>query len=88
MFGCCLLEFYLFVMRDRKGMDLAGKGSGKELGGLEGRKSIIRTYCTRRESMFYKRKTKRAKIYQINHRMVHSEALHNIKQTILNLVYS
>lgn len=43
-------------------MDLAGKGSGKELGGLEGRKSIIRTHCMRRESMFYKRKTKRAKI--------------------------
>lgn len=34
-------------------MDLAGKGSGKELGGLEGRKSITRTYCMRRKSIFF-----------------------------------
>jgi hypothetical protein len=38
-------------MRDRKAMDLEGRGIGEELGGIEGRESIIRIYCVRKESI-------------------------------------
>lgn len=31
-------------MRDRKGVDLEGRGSGEELGGVWGRGTVTRTY--------------------------------------------
>jgi hypothetical protein len=43
-------------MRDRKGVDLEGRGGGEELGGVEGGKTIIGIYCTREESILNKRK--------------------------------
>jgi hypothetical protein len=42
-------------MRGREGVDLEGRGGGKEL--KEGRgESIVRIYHMRKESIFYKRK--------------------------------
>lgn len=35
MFDCCLLEARSFLMRDRKGMDLDGRGGREELVGVE-----------------------------------------------------
>lgn len=39
-------------MRDGKGVDPDGRGSGKELGGVEGGESVIRVYYMRKESIF------------------------------------
>jgi hypothetical protein len=36
-------------MRDRNGVDLNGKGGVEELGGVEGKESVIRTYCMKKE---------------------------------------
>lgn len=44
-------------MRDRKGVDLDGKGCGEKLGEVEGGKKImIRIYYVRKTSIFNKRK--------------------------------
>jgi hypothetical protein len=32
-------------MRDRKGVDLDGKGVGEKLGGVRGKEMITRIYC-------------------------------------------
>ena len=48
MFGCYLLEACSFLMRDRKGVDLEGKGGGEELGGINGGKTVIRIYYMRK----------------------------------------
>ena len=43
-------------MRDRKGVDLDGKGREEALGGVGGEETITRLYCMRKESIFNKRK--------------------------------
>lgn len=51
-FGGYPLEVCSFLVRDRKEVDLAGRESGEELGGVEVRKVciiIIRIYCRRNE---------------------------------------
>lgn len=45
MFCCYLLE------RERKGVNTEGKESGKKLGGLEGRETIIKIWYMRKESL-------------------------------------
>jgi len=35
---------FAFLMRDRDGVDLNGSGCGEELGGKEGRETVIRIY--------------------------------------------
>lgn len=42
-------------MRDRKGADLEGMDGGEVLGGVEGGKTTIGIYRTRKESLFNKR---------------------------------
>lgn len=37
-----------FLMRDIKGVDLDWKGSGEELGRVEGREAVVRLYCMRK----------------------------------------
>lgn len=46
------LESLIFTNESQKGMDLHGKGCGKELGETEGRETIIMIYCMRKESLF------------------------------------
>ena len=41
-----------FLMRDTKGIDSKGRCDGKELGGAEGRVTIIRIHWMRQESFF------------------------------------
>lgn len=36
-------------MKDRKGIDLDGRGGGVEIGGVEGRGNLIRIYLVRKE---------------------------------------
>lgn len=36
MFSCHLLEFCSFLMRNKKGVDLDGRGAREELGGIKG----------------------------------------------------
>lgn len=46
----------LFFSTERqKGMDPNGRGYGEELGGVEGRETIIRLHCMRKETTFNKR---------------------------------
>lgn len=45
-------------MRDRKGVDLDGRGGGEELG-EEGRETIVRIYYMREKSIFNKRAKKK-----------------------------
>ena len=40
-------------------MDLEARGHGKEVGGLERGKTVIRIYCIGKESIFNKRKNKK-----------------------------
>jgi hypothetical protein len=43
-------------MRVRKGIDMNGRGSGKEIGeGVEGGETVFRLFCMRKELMFNKR---------------------------------
>jgi hypothetical protein len=42
-------------MRDKRGVDLDGKGSRENLEGVEGREMIIKMYYMRKESIFNKR---------------------------------
>lgn len=37
-------------------VDLEGRRGGAELGGTEVEKTLVRTYCVRKESIFIKRK--------------------------------
>lgn len=46
-------------MRERKGVDLDGRGNGEESGGEEEGETVFRVYCMRRESMFSKREIRR-----------------------------
>lgn len=39
----------------RKGVDMDGRGSGKEMERLEGGEIVFRLFCTRKEFMFNKR---------------------------------
>lgn len=41
MFAYCLFEACSFLMRERKGEDLEGRGSEEEWGGVEGRETTI-----------------------------------------------
>lgn len=41
-------------MRDRKGMDSDGKGSGEEPGGVDGGENVFRLYFMKKETMFNK----------------------------------
>jgi hypothetical protein len=43
-----MLEACSFLMRDRKGVVLGGRGGGKKLRGVEGGGTIIRIYCLRK----------------------------------------
>lgn len=52
MLGSYLLETLSFLMRDKRGVNLERRGSGKELGGLEGGETVLRIYC-----VFQKEKT-------------------------------
>jgi hypothetical protein len=52
MFCCYNLETYSFLMRDRRGLDLVGKGGGKELGGVEGGETVNQIYCRKKEFIF------------------------------------
>jgi hypothetical protein len=45
-------------MRDRKEVTPDGMGGEEELGGAEGRETVIRIYCMRKESIFNKRMEK------------------------------
>lgn len=54
MFGCYLLAARSFLMKDRKGGDLEGKGGGEELGEVRRGETLIRIYCMGRESIFNK----------------------------------
>ena len=54
MFGCYLLEACSFLMIDRKGVDPEKRRGGEELGGVQGRESIIRVYCIKKDSIFNK----------------------------------
>lgn len=51
MFCCCLLEAHSFLMRDRKGVDLDGRGGGEELGGRR-EETPVRIYHVREKSLF------------------------------------
>lgn len=42
-------------MKAKKGVEPEGRGSGKELGGVEEGETAIRTYCMRKKSIFNKR---------------------------------
>lgn len=53
MFGCYLLETYSFLMRDR-GVGPGGRRNGEALGGGEGRESVIKVHCMRKEPIFNK----------------------------------
>jgi hypothetical protein len=46
-------------MRDGKGVDSHSKGGMVKLGGAEGRETLIRTYCIRKESIFNKKRKKK-----------------------------
>ena len=50
------LEVCYFLMKDRKGVDLDGRGGGEELGGVEGGEIIIKIYYIRTKSIFSKNK--------------------------------
>lgn len=39
--GCYLLDAYCFLMRDREGVDLDGRGCGEALGGVERGEIVI-----------------------------------------------
>ena len=54
MFGCYLLEACSFLMTDRKGVDPEKRRGGEELGGVQGRESIIRVYCIKKDSILNK----------------------------------
>lgn len=54
MCGCYLLKVRCFLVRDRKGVDPEGRGSGEELGGVKGGKIIIKIYCMWKETIFNK----------------------------------
>lgn len=45
-----------FVMRDRTGLYLGGRGGREELGGVEGRETVIRLCYVRTNRMFNRRK--------------------------------
>jgi hypothetical protein len=42
------MEACSFVMRSRQEVDLEGRGGGKKLRGVEGKETIIRIYCIRK----------------------------------------
>jgi hypothetical protein len=42
----------LFFSRERKGVDPEGRGGREELGEAEGRETIVRIYCMRKEFLF------------------------------------
>jgi hypothetical protein len=46
---CYVLEACSFPTRDRKGVDLDGRGHGEKLGGVERRETVIRIYCMKKE---------------------------------------
>lgn len=46
-------------MKERKGVDLSGRGGREELGGIVGEK-LIRIYCTRKELFSIKGKNENA----------------------------
>ena len=56
MFYCFLLDTCSFLMGDRKGVDLNGRGCGKELEGEEGQETVFRLYYTRKGFMHKRRK--------------------------------
>jgi len=43
-------------MRDRKRVDLEGRGTGEGMGGIEEQETIFKTYCMRKESIFINEK--------------------------------
>ena len=48
LFCCYLLEGCSFQTRDRKEMGSDCRENGKEFGGVEGRKTVIRIFCMRK----------------------------------------
>lgn len=48
----CLFILCAHFERERKGMDLHGWGWGKNMGGYRSGKTVIRTYCMRKNSIF------------------------------------
>lgn len=55
MFCCNFLEACSFLAAVREGVDQDGRGAGEKLGGGEGRETIIREYCVRKEPIFTNR---------------------------------
>lgn len=55
LFDCHLLESCSFLMKDRKGVYLEGRGGEGNPGELEVGESITRIYCMRKKSVFNKR---------------------------------
>lgn len=53
---CYVLEVCSFLIRNKNGVDSEGKGHVKNLGKIEGRESIIRIHCMRKESILSNRK--------------------------------
>lgn len=55
MFCCGLLEAHSLLMRDRKGVDLDGRGGGEGLGG--GREETpVRIYHVRKKNLFFNKR--------------------------------
>ena len=57
LFCCYLLETHSFLMRDRKGKGVGGRGSEEKLAVVEGGERIFRFYCMGNECVFRKRGT-------------------------------
>lgn len=57
-FSHCTLFYYdslvaCSLMRDRKGVDLDGRGGGKELGGVGEEETVIRIHCLRGKNTYF-----------------------------------
>jgi hypothetical protein len=56
------LRSWFFSKRDKKGVNVDGRGSGEELGGVEGGKTVSWVSCMRKEPMFNKNKNNKQQI--------------------------
>jgi hypothetical protein len=57
-FAKCLLKASSFLKGNKGEVDLVERGDVGELGGVEGRKTVVRPCCMRDESIFKNYKTK------------------------------
>lgn len=61
IFYYCLLEADCFLVRDRKGVDLDGRGYGEELGEAEGGETVIRVYYVKKKQSIFNIRVKKEK---------------------------